>query len=118
MNYYLLAFQKFAQFSGRARRTEYCVFLLVNIAITVMLAIIDNAVSGGDSTIRPLSTVYGLVSLIPGLALLVRRLHDLNISAWGLLILCIPFVNLYYFLLLVFKKGSDDANKFGEPSKA
>jgi uncharacterized membrane protein YhaH (DUF805 family) len=92
IEYYIQAFQKYAQFSGRATRAEYWWFYLVTIAVSLLLAILDSVFSIPFGLI---SIIYGLVSLIPQLAIQVRRLHDVDKSGWLLLL---PFA----FLLISF----------------
>lgn len=60
--------------------------------------------------------------LVPGLAMLVavaifaiRRLHDFDASGWWFLLMLVPLANFVMALLLIFKAGSDGANRFGQP---
>jgi len=59
-------------------------------------------------------SIFGLVLIFSLFSSIVRRLHDLNTSAWWLLITFIPFGVLLFFAL-PFKKGTPTANKYGEP---
>lgn len=91
-NYFLEALKKYAQFDGRARRSEYWYFTLVNTVIRMTLTYGGAAVA--DSTIFPviMGLVYTLATLVPTLAVAVRRMHDVGKSGWYILI---PFYNLY-----------------------
>ena len=93
MDWYIGVWRQFAVFTGRARRKEYWMFFLVNLAIVVALDIADAAV--GTSTrsgFGVLAGLYGLAVLIPALAVAVRRLHDTDKSGWWVLIGLVPFV--------------------------
>lgn len=77
MNWYLTVLKKYAVFSGRARRKEYWMFFLFNTIIFLILApIYDNHFG------FVLFFLYSLAVLIPGLAVSVRRLHDVGKSGW------------------------------------
>jgi uncharacterized membrane protein YhaH (DUF805 family) len=67
-------FQKYAVFTGRARRSEYWWFTLLNFVAGMVLLALNPL----------LQTIYSLVTLVPGLSVSVRRLHDINRSAWWL----------------------------------
>lgn len=89
-------FQKYATFSGRARRSEYWYFALFNFLIGLVLAIIGKMLP----FLAILSSLYGLAILIPGIAISVRRLHDIGKSGWTMLIYLIPAI-IYGVLLSI-----------------
>ena len=108
MNYYTDAIKKYATFSGRARRKEYWMFVLINFIITWVIGIIEKAigltftVSGAEIGI--ITLIYSLFILIPSLALTARRLHDTDRSGWWILISLIPVVGsiiLFVFTQLI-----------------
>jgi uncharacterized membrane protein YhaH (DUF805 family) len=114
MNYYLSVLKKYATFSGRSQRAEYWYFVLFNIIITIVLGIIS-AVIGDDSSI--LGILYSLAVLIPGIAVSVRRLHDVGKSGWMLLITLIPLIGaIWLFVLMVIDSNPSD-NKYGPNPK-
>jgi uncharacterized membrane protein YhaH (DUF805 family) len=86
--YKKVVFENYANFNGRARRSEYWYFILFNILFSTVTKIIDNLLGFefGSSNSGILNTIYGLVVFIPGLAVSVRRLHDIGKSGWLLLI--------------------------------
>ena len=106
---------KYAQFNGRASRTEYWTFTLVNVAISIVLMLVERAFGGHGSGF--LSTIFGFGVLIPGIAVLVRRLHDTDRSAWWILLGLIPLVNLA-LLAFMFFDGTQGTNQFGENPKS
>jgi len=89
MRWYLAVLKKYAVFSGRARRREFWMFVLFHTIILFLLGML-NLVLGFDRlfTIPLIPVVYGTAVLIPGLAAVVRRLHDTGRSGlllfWGL----------------------------------
>ena len=105
---------KYAQFEGRASRTEYWTFTLVNVAISIVLMVVERALGGHGSGF--LSGIFGLAVLIPGVAVLIRRLHDTDRSGWWILAGCIPLLNLV-LLAFMFFDGTQGANRFGENPK-
>ena len=107
---------KYATFSGRARRSEYWWWYLFVTIVFVVAGILDNAIglTYSDLTIggRWIATIALIVFLIPNLAVSVRRLHDTGRSGWWLLIGLIPiigFVVLLYFFVL----DSENDNQYG-----
>jgi uncharacterized membrane protein YhaH (DUF805 family) len=73
-------FANFANFKGRARRAEYWYWALFSILLNIPTLILDSVI-GFPIT----GSVTSLVLLLPGLAVEVRRLHDINLSGWWLL---------------------------------
>jgi uncharacterized membrane protein YhaH (DUF805 family) len=114
MNYYLEVFKKYAVFSGRARRSEYWYFTLFNFIVSIILAIISSIAGDKNGLI---GIAYALVVFIPGIALSVRRLHDVNKSGWMLLILLIPFVGAIWLLVLMCTDGDMGDNEYGPNPK-
>ncbi len=94
MNWYVQVLKKFADFSGRARRKEYWLFVLFNILITIVLTIVDFMIGTYSVSlgIGLLGAIYACAVLIPGIAVTVRRLHDTNRSGWWLLIVLVPII--------------------------
>ena len=124
-NYKNILTQKYADFSGRATRSEYWLFVLMNFciglasfAIATFFAILFSGVREGSlSSIIMLAwygmiTLYSLIIMIPHIAVGVRRLHDVGQSGWLYLIGFIPFGGLA--LLVLFCMDSDiNANQYG-----
>src|SRR5450759_3053967 len=103
MNWYLEVLKKYAVFEGRARRKEYWYFLLFNIIIGIILAVIDFMTGTFNEKIGMglLGVIYILAVLMPGIAVAVRRLHDTNRSGWWLFIALVPLISA--LMLPVFK---------------
>ena len=117
MNYYLEVWKKFAQFDGRARRSEYWYFFLFNFIVAFVLALIDVFILGGsESGFLPLTILYSLAVIIPGLAVTIRRLHDIDRSGWWLLINFIPFGGIV-LLIFYFMDSTPGDNEYGPNPK-
>ena len=108
MDYFVGALKKYADFSGRARRKEYWMFILVYMIINIVLSVLGMEVISG---------IVSLGLLIPSLSIAARRLHDTGRSGWWQLILLIPIVGV--IVLIVFlAQDSHEANDYGVNPKA
>ena len=106
---YLEVLQKYAVFDGRAKRTEYWLFTLIQTIIVAVLYALFFAVGEWFLVVYFL---YFLATLLPSLAVTVRRLHDIGRNGWYILVVLIPFIG--WIVLLVFMlMGSDDSNEYG-----
>ncbi|MBW2959000.1 DUF805 domain-containing protein [Hafnia paralvei] len=118
MGWYIHALKNYAKFNGRARRREYWMFSLshlIILALILWLSItIETDISGLTSI---LSILYMIVTLIPHLAVLVRRLHDTNQSGWFYLISFIPFIGPIVLLIFLCKEGTKGDNHYGLDTK-
>lgn len=118
MNWYLEVLQKYAVFSGRARRSEYWYFTLFNIIISIVLAVVDAVLgTGGQTGIGVLGGLYSLAVLIPGIAVAVRRLHDTGRSGWWLLIAFIPLIGALVLLYFMVQDSEMGPNQYGPSPK-
>jgi uncharacterized membrane protein YhaH (DUF805 family) len=125
MYWYLEVMKKYAVFAGRARRKEYWMFHLVNFVI--LLPIMGVAIAGilvQPRTHRPglflpfflIAFGYSLATLIPSLAVSVRRLHDTDLSGWWLLISLVPLGGIVVFVFHVLD-GTPGPNRYGPNPK-
>jgi uncharacterized membrane protein YhaH (DUF805 family) len=122
---YLEVWKKYAVFSGRARRTEFWVFVLVNSLIEflcVVLGFLPLNFSASDAAMV-VTYVFGFIFnifyiaiLVPTLAVATRRLHDTGRSGWWLLIYFVPFGSI---VLLVFfcLDSNPGSNQYGPNPK-
>ncbi len=101
-------FSKYATFSGRSSRSAYWWWTLFYVLIVIGASIVDAAIK----TPAFVGLVW-LAFIIPNLAVLVRRLHDVDHSGWWVLIGFIPLVGA--IVLLVFAcTASGPPNKYGD----
>ena len=115
MNWYLEVLRKYATFSGRARRKEYWMFVLINLVITLVLAS-SSSILGVIGLI--LYGVYVIGTLVPNIAVTVRRLQDQDKEWPWIFVSLIPFIGGIWMLVLLAKEGSQGENRFGLDPKA
>ena len=115
MEWYFTVLRKYAVFTGRARRTEYWMFVLISGMVELGLGFINWGM-GGDTPALPL--FYGLAVFLPSLAVSIRRLHDIDRSGWWLLLVFVPFLGLIVLLVFMATPGGEMANRFGTSPKA
>lgn len=112
MNYFLDAMRKYADFNGRARRSEYWYFALfyglISVAVTILEFSMGMSVEQGGNGM--LGLLLSLGFMIPSLAVAVRRMHDVGKSGWFCLI---PLYNLY----LAVQEGEYGSNEYGADPK-
>ena len=119
MDWYLDVLKnKYATFSGRARRKEYWMFLLINLVVSVALALIDSLIgSVSESGMGLLSSVYSIGVLIPSLAHSVRRRHDIGRTGWWVLISIIPVIGAVVLLVFMLLDSEPGSNRYGANPK-
>lgn len=116
MDWYLAVLRKYAVFSGRARRKEYWMFVLFNLIFMFAAFILDSILSG-DRGYGFIYTIYSLAVLLPGLAVSVRRLHDIGKSGWFILLGFIPIIGIIWLLVLMCLDGNTGDNMYGPNPK-
>jgi len=122
-------FNKYATFTGRARRSEYwwfsiCYYVIVFVLNIASMGMLVGVMSGEMSYNAPsysmfqtVSIIVGLGLLLPSLAVTVRRLHDIGKSGWNILWAAIPFVGVIIVLVWMCQDSDVVANKYGESPK-
>lgn len=114
MKWFFEAYKKYAVFSGRARRKEFWCFVLFNIILWIVLGQIFGLIN------RPEMDVFlkllAFATILPWLAVSVRRMHDIGKSGWFLLIFLIPFGNLFILFSLA-SEGAKGKNEYGPDPK-
>ena len=116
-------FKNYANFKGRARRSEFWYSLLFVGVVGVVLGL----VMPGTPTMLPdgtmiagvglLASLWQLAVLVPGLAVAWRRLHDVDKGGPYYFMALIPIVGAILLLVQFAKEGTPGANRFGEPVK-
>ena len=129
LTWMLMPYRRYAEFTGRSRRREYWSFMLfywlVFVALNVVfgrhqvvyqpgMAFASSGLFGGAGVV---GGVFGLVSLVPHLAVAVRRLHDQDRSGWLLLLGFIPFLGWFALLVLMCLDGTHGPNGYGPDPK-
>jgi uncharacterized membrane protein YhaH (DUF805 family) len=113
MNWYLNVLKKYAVFEGRARRTEYWMFVLINILIAFVIGLVEGVL--GSPAV--LANLYSLAILVPALAVSVRRLHDTGRSGWFLLLSLIPLAGPIILIIFMAQDSAAERNQFGPNPK-
>lgn len=128
-NYFFQSLTNYAKFSGRSGRKEFLVFVLVVNIFYSIAAFLDILAGTSFSYETPnhgsRSLVIGyiyvvsvLFFIIPGIAVTVRRLHDVGKSGWMLLLLLLPIVGPVYIIVLLLTGSKYGENKYGENPKS
>lgn len=132
MEWMLMPYKRYAEFSGRSRRKEYWMFVLLFVIVyAVCYALIFTGMpsydpatgqmaGGGGGVLSMIGSaallIFALGSFIPSLAVMIRRLHDQDKSGWFVLLSLVPLANI---VLLVFMclEGTKGPNKYGPDPK-
>ncbi|ABC63894.1 DUF805 domain-containing protein [Erythrobacter litoralis] len=143
MDWMLLPFRRYFDFSGRSRRKEFWMFALLNVIVYAVLMVLMFGLGSGTEAMLAadpddpfaiygamfgglgiLILIWGLIVLIPSVAVSVRRLHDRDLSGWwylaviiGSLIPIVGFLVSIGFLVLMALPGTEGANRFGPDPK-
>ncbi|MCM5663234.1 DUF805 domain-containing protein [Galbibacter mesophilus] len=121
MNWYLKVLKNhYADFNGRARRKEYWMFALFNLIFALIAGVLDNVTGLAFEGIGygPIYIVYGLIVLIPGIAVAVRRLHDIGKSGWMMLVGLIPIIGGIWLFVLLATDSENKTNEYGPNPKS
>ena len=103
----------YANFSGRARRSEYWFFVLANILFGIISGILGVVVPGFMLIVN----IVGLALIIPSLAVCVRRLHDIGKSGWFYLLSFIPLIGQILIIIWFCQDSQPGENKWGANPK-
>ena len=102
-NHYVTCLKKYVDFSGRATRSEYWYFTLVNFLISLILALLN---------LEIVSNVYSLLVFIPGLAVFWRRMHDTNRSGANFFWVFLPVIGWIIVLIYLVLPTKPGENKY------
>ncbi len=123
LDYWKKAFTKnYANFNGRARRSEYWYYTLMNIIIVIGLQILTGICAAMQSSAMAivfgaLYLIFALASIVPSLAVTVRRLHDIGKSGSHFFIAFIPLIGSIWLLVLICTEGNAGENAYGPDPK-
>jgi uncharacterized membrane protein YhaH (DUF805 family) len=122
MNWFIDCITKnYANFNGRARRKEYWMYVLFNCLLGIALnfiALIFGSISHSLLSVMVfVQCIISLALIIPGLAVTVRRLHDINKSGWWILIGLIPLIGAIVLFVFACLDSTPGSNQYGENPK-
>jgi uncharacterized membrane protein YhaH (DUF805 family) len=100
-----ICLQKYADFTGRAPRSEYWWFVLFVLIAQLCLRILW----------APLGFAFAIAIFLPHLAVGARRLHDTNRSGWWLLLAFVPIIGEIILIIWFCQRSAPVANRFGPP---
>ena len=106
--------KKYADFEGRARRSEYWWFMLFQLLVSVGIGIATGMLGLSEVTSGGLSLLFSLVMLLPSIAVAARRLHDVNRSGWWQLI-AFTIIGMIPLIIWLCLPGDAQANDYGPP---
>ena len=119
MKYFLYCLQHYADFTGRARRSEYWYFVLFNFIVSILIGLSLGVIAGllNVPALVYLAYLWSLAVFIPSLAVSVRRLHDIGRSGWWLLLSLIPLVGSIILIIWHCTDSQPGANQYGPNPK-
>ena len=120
MDWMLMPLRRYAEFSGRSQRKEYWMYTLFLFIVSIVIGIIEgilgiNTMIGG--VYGPLTVLLLLGTLVPSIAVGIRRLHDTDRSGWWLLIALVPLIGAIVLLVFYVSDGTSGSNRFGPDPK-
>jgi uncharacterized membrane protein YhaH (DUF805 family) len=96
-----VCFRKYAEFNGRATRSEYWWFFLFLLLVSLAVSIVSDT----------LSILFSLATLVPILAVGARRLHDTNRSGWWQLIGFVPVIGFIVLVVFMAQEGTPSGSQ-------
>ncbi len=109
-------FKRYADFKGRSTLSAYWYWALASLIFAIIVNLLD-MVTGAEAGQGMISSIWTLATLIPGLALSVRRLHDIGKSGLNLLWSLLPIIGWIIIFVYVLKDSQKGANKWGASEK-
>ena len=110
-------FNKYADFSGRALRSEFWFFFLFSIIAGIATTIIDVMILGYSiESYGPINLLFTVALILPAIAVTTRRLHDINKSGWWQLIE-LTIIGILLIIIWCATEGENKKNKYGSPIK-
>jgi len=108
-----VVFEKYADFTGRARRAEYWWFTLANVIAFIVLLILG-AIS---NVFFILFVIYWIALIVPSIAVAIRRLHDTDKAWYFILFGLVPFVGGLILLIFMVLDSTHGTNQWGTSEK-
>lgn len=112
MEWYLTVLKRYSDFSGRSRRKEYWMFILINALVGFVIGIVDGLLGT-----LILTGIYYLVVLLPTVAVSIRRLHDTGRPGWWILVSFVPIVGWIAIVYLTVQDSDVGENAYGPSVK-
>jgi uncharacterized membrane protein YhaH (DUF805 family) len=117
MKWFIKVLGQYADFSGRAQRKEFWMFMLFYVALMADVILIEGIFTDFKMEAPLVLFVYLFVMILPSLAVTVRRLHDVGKSGWWILVRLIPIAGNIGLLIWLFQDSQKDGNRYGDNPK-
>jgi uncharacterized membrane protein YhaH (DUF805 family) len=114
MDGYRTTFRRYAVFDGRAGRSEFWCFTLINAAVSLGIVIVDSIPrrTWGALAIGLVGCCFYLIVALPWLGVTIRRLHDTDRSGWWFLLELVPF-GIVFLVWMLAEPGDPGSNRYG-----
>jgi uncharacterized membrane protein YhaH (DUF805 family) len=115
---------QYFDFNGRTAREPFWYYILAYVVLIVAASILETVLFGNPLMYsygyhpRPLTALLSLALLLPNLGITARRLHDIDRSAWWMLVGLIPFAGWLVMIYWCVQPGTSGSNQFGSDPKA
>lgn len=116
MNWYLKVLKNYAIFEGRASRSEFWFFTLFHLIAFILASVLDGLLAGITSGLPIFTLLYAIGTLIPSVAVAIRRLHDIGRTGWWYLLSLVPLIGLVLLVFFVFD-SQPGSNQYGANPK-
>lgn len=117
MEHFKNVLKKYAVFTGRSTRPEYWYFVLFSVIISFVLGFIDSMLGLTKEGQGFFSGIFSLVTLIPSIAVGVRRLHDTGKSGWWTLLVFVPILGWIPLIIFLATDSTPGVNQYGSSEK-
>lgn len=107
---------RYANFSGRANRSEYGYYILFNLVI-VLVIFLMSVLTKNELTLFFNLCIFLLIMFVPTAAVTIRRLKDLGIRLNLFLLFFMPFFNFFFLIYLLITPGQRGENQYGQDPK-
>jgi uncharacterized membrane protein YhaH (DUF805 family) len=110
MYWYFLAWRRYFDFKGRTSRREFWLFFSIHCGITALFIVCDLMLLDAEWG----DIIYSVMTFIPMLSAMVRRLHDSGHSGWWIGVFAVPLIGPFWLLYLLCLAGTRSFNVEGD----
>lgn len=112
--------QAVTSYKGRLNRQGFfwyqtAVYVIVLAVVYASAFLLSNSFSEASALVGIIAIGAGLAMIYADVMMTIARLHDINKSAWWLLLMLVPYLNVIFSIYLLFAKSYPFTNRWGEP---